>query len=95
MSYDFTNAASQAFGNNMKQIDASPLRYGIYGGDENQDGAVDLVDIVNVYNDATTFVNGYVSSDMNGDNITDLVDVVITYNNAVAFVSKGYAMMSL
>jgi hypothetical protein len=43
---------------------------------------------VNVNNNATAFVNGYVTSDMNGDNLTDLADVVITYNNSVAFVAK-------
>ena len=88
VSYDFTNAASQSYGSNMTQIDTSPLRYGIYSGDQNQDGAVDLDDIVNVNNNATDFVNGYVSSDMNGDDLTDLADVVITYNNSVLFVGK-------
>jgi hypothetical protein len=43
---------------------------------------------LNVYNNASAFVNGYVSSDMNGDNLTDLSDIVITSNNAGAFVSK-------
>ena len=59
--YDFTNASSKAFGNNMLQIDSSPLRFGTYSGDENQDGAVNLSDIVNVNNNATAFVNGYVT----------------------------------
>ena len=72
----------------MKQIDTLPLRFGIYSGDQNQDGSVNLTDVVNVYNNANTFVNGYVASDMNGDNITDLSDLVITSNNASAFVAK-------
>jgi hypothetical protein len=88
VSYNFTSENSQAFGNNMKQIDALPLRFGIYSGDQNQDGFVNLTDVVNVYNNATTFINGYVASDMNGDNITDLSDIVITSNNAGAFVGK-------
>ena len=87
-SYFFSTSLSQAYGNNMTQVDASPVRFGIYSGDENQDGAVNLTDIVNVNNNATAFINGYVSSDMNGDNLTDLADVVITYNNSVGFVGK-------
>jgi hypothetical protein len=88
VSYNFSTSASQAFGNNMKQADSSPLRFAIYSGDENQDGFVNLTDVVNVYNNATTFINGYVASDMNGDNLTDLSDIVITSNNAGAFVGK-------
>ncbi|MEZ4690310.1 MAG: hypothetical protein R3A12_09065 [Ignavibacteria bacterium] len=65
-----------------------PLRFGVYSGDQNQNGIVDLTDIVNVSNAASLFTNGYVSTDMNGDNISDLTDVVITSNNASAFISK-------
>lgn len=88
LSYDFTTANTQAYGNNMPNIDASPVRFGIYSGDENQNGIVDLTDAVNVSNAASSFTSGYVTSDMNGDNITDLSDLVITSNNASAFVSK-------
>ena len=88
VNYNLSTASSQAFGNNMKQIDSSPVRFGIYSGDQNQNGIVDLTDIVNVSNAASLFTNGYVSTDMNGDNITDLTDIVITSNNASAFVTK-------
>lgn len=87
--YDFYFAANRAYGNNQKQIDSSPyLRFGFYSGDFNQDGFVNLTDVVGVYNASSTFTNGYVPSDMNGDNITDLTDVVITNNNSNNFVSK-------
>jgi hypothetical protein len=88
LAYDFTTVNTQAFGDNMKQVDLSPLRYGIFSGDENQDGSVNLTDVLNVNNNATAFVNGYVSSDMNGDNLTDLADIVTTYNNSALFVGK-------
>jgi photosystem II stability/assembly factor-like uncharacterized protein len=87
LSYDFTTANTQAFGDNMANIDASPVIFGIYSGDENQNGIVDLTDVVNVSNAASIFTNGYISADMNGDNITDLSDIVITSNNASAFVA--------
>jgi len=86
--FDFSNANSQAYGNNMVQVNTSPVKFAIYSGDVNQDGFVELSDVVLVYNDAGNFVTGYVNTDVNGDNLVDLSDVVITYNNASAFVSK-------
>jgi photosystem II stability/assembly factor-like uncharacterized protein len=88
LTYDFTTSNTQAYGNNMASVDASPVRYGIYSGDENQNGIVDLTDVVNVSNAASSFTNGYVPTDMNGDNVVDLSDLVITSNNASAFVGK-------
>ncbi len=88
MTYNFTSANTQAFGNNLLQINATPQKYGIYNGDENQNGFVDLTDVVNVFNAAGSFTTGYVPSDMNGDNITDLADLILTNNNASAFVAK-------
>lgn len=87
-SYDFTSSASQAFGNNMPQVDASPLRFGIYSGDVNQDGIIDLTDVVSVNNSATFFTTGYVVNDVNADFIVDLTDIIITNNNSSIFVQK-------
>ena len=88
MSYDFTTSNTKAYGNNQIQIDNLPVKFGIYNGDENQDGNIDLTDVLNVNNEANSFTIGYVNSDMNGDNITDLSDVVFTFNNSNTFVSK-------
>lgn len=82
--YNFTTAAAQAFGDNLT---LKLGKFTIYSGDPNHDDAVDLSDIVLVYNDANNFVSGYVVSDINGDSFTDLSDIVITFNNASAFVS--------
>lgn len=84
--YDFTAAAAQAYGNNMIQIDTSPVRFGIYSGDINQDLLIDLSDIEIVYNNASQFVSGYVASDVTGNGIVDLSDITLTYNNSVKFV---------
>jgi len=86
--YNFTSSASQAFGNNMKQVDASPVRFGIYSGDVNQDGVVDGSDAAGIDNDAFNFVTGYVVSDVTGDNVVDGSDAAIADNNAANFVSK-------
>lgn len=87
VSYDFSNASTQAFGNNMKQVDASPVRFADFSGDVNQDGFINLADVITIYNDAGNFVTGYKVTDVNGDNISDLSDVIIANNNSVGFVT--------
>ncbi|MCB0729254.1 MAG: FG-GAP repeat protein, partial [Ignavibacteriae bacterium] len=76
-----------AYGDNTIQLIQSETWRGIYSGDENQNGVVDLTDVVNVSNAGSSFTTGYVPADMNGDNVVDLSDLVITSNNASAFVS--------
>ena len=88
LNYNFTDSTTKAYGSNMKQIDGSPLRFGIYSGDVNQDGSVDLADVTSVYNNSISFLTGYVVTDVNGDNTVDLVDVTLVYNNSVGFVEK-------
>ncbi|MDQ3019126.1 MAG: proprotein convertase P-domain-containing protein [Bacteroidota bacterium] len=86
--YDFTASASQAFGDNMIQVDTAPNEFAIYGADVNQDGSVDLADLTSIDNDAFGFVSGYVLTDVNGDNAVDLADATIADNNAFNFVNK-------
>lgn len=81
--YDFTTAASQAFGDNEVLVGSD---YSIYSGDVNQNGNVDLSDIVEVFNDARAFVTGYVVTDLNCDDAVTLADVLIAYNNSAIFV---------
>jgi len=85
--YDFTSGQLQSFGSNSVQVDNSPLRYGIYCGDVNQNGTVDLSDVVQVFNDAGYFLQGYLNTDITGDRIVDLNDLAMTYNNGSNFVS--------
>lgn len=66
LSYDFTSSAAQAFGNNMKQVDASPVEFAIYGGDINADGIVDVSDVSPVDNASLTSLSGYVITDLTG-----------------------------
>jgi len=85
--YDFTNAASKAFGNNLIKVDSSPNKYGVYSGDVNQDGAIDIADGSLIDNDAFNFISGYVSTDLNGDGIVDVADAVFADNNGFNFVT--------
>jgi len=48
-------------------------KYGIYNGDINQDGGIDILDMQIADNDATNFSFGYNSSDCNGDGGTDIL----------------------
>ncbi|MBK8553865.1 MAG: choice-of-anchor B family protein [Ignavibacteria bacterium] len=82
MSYDFTTSNTKAFGNNMIQVDASPVITALYSGDVTQDGVIDASDMSVVENDKSNSVTGYVSSDVNGDFAVDASDVSIVENNS-------------
>ena len=85
ITYDFTTAANQAFGNNMV---FKCGRWCMYSGDVNQDGIVDGTDLSLIDNDAANFVQGYVATDLNCDGIVDGSDAAIADNNAANFVTK-------
>ncbi|MBK8550025.1 MAG: proprotein convertase P-domain-containing protein [Ignavibacteria bacterium] len=87
LEYDFTNTASKAFGNNMIQVDTGPNKFAIYSGDADQDGFINLSDVIIISNDANLFAAGYRVTDINGDNISDLTDVLMAHNNSTDFVS--------
>jgi len=88
VNYSFVSAVTQAFGNNMIQADALPVRFAIYSGDVNQDGTIDLTDGSLIDNDSFNFTSGYLPTDVNGDDVTDLADAVFADNNGFNFVSK-------
>jgi hypothetical protein len=70
VSYDFTTSSGQAYGNNMKQVGSVWV---LYGGDANQDGAVNSVDY-EIYK--TQFgLWGYKACDYNGDWFVDGYDL--------------------
>ncbi|MBK6505196.1 MAG: hypothetical protein IPG02_05900 [Ignavibacteria bacterium] len=85
MLYNFTTAQAQAFGDNLK---LKGTKWVIYGGDVNQDGAVDATDVQTIDNDAANFESGYVPTDLNGDGFVDGSDFTIGDNNASNFVGK-------
>ncbi|MFZ4706868.1 MAG: hypothetical protein ACOYMF_12755 [Bacteroidales bacterium] len=82
--YDFTDAASKAFGNNLKLING---KYSIYSGDINQDGIIDGGDMAPVENSSAVAAIGYLAEDANGDGLVDGGDMAIVDNNAAAAVS--------
>lgn len=83
-SYDFTSSQSQAYGSNLQPKSG---KYCLYGGDVDQNGFVDLTDLLNVFNRSRDFITGrYLPTDLNGDSIVDLSDIALCYNNSSNFI---------
>jgi hypothetical protein len=80
VSYDFSTSATQAFGSNLKNLGAGV--FGIYSGDVNQDGIIDLGDLVPVFVQSSLASSGYMPEDVNGDGLVDLTDLVIVFINS-------------
>ncbi|MFZ4399880.1 MAG: hypothetical protein ACOYO1_07590 [Bacteroidales bacterium] len=74
---NFTDAATKAFGSNMKLL--APGVYGLFAGDINGDGLIEpLTDLAAVKATIDTYGSGYVPSDINGDgNIEPLTDLAM------------------
>lgn len=86
--YDFTSSASSAYGSNEIQVETSPVKFAIYGGDVNQDGVVDMSDQVLINNAALNYVTGYVPEDADGSGAVDISDEIIAFNNSNNYVTK-------
>jgi hypothetical protein len=91
--YNFTSALSQGYGvNPMKDLGGG--YFGLWAGDTNSDGVVDLSDLILIDNDNTTFIVGYVKSDLNGDGTVDLTDLIPADNNNSLFAGSGVPPVS-
>ncbi len=86
INYNFTTAASQAYGDN--QIEVSPGVYAIYTGDVNRDGFVDITDLSEMDNDLTIGTTGYNIYDLNGDGYVDITDLSVIDNNLTSGIYK-------
>jgi hypothetical protein len=86
LSYDFTISQNKAYGSNLVQ---KGTKWCIYSGDVNQDGLVDLSDLITIDNDNANNVTGYVNTDVNGDGIVNQSDLLIVYNNNKNYVIKN------
>lgn len=84
ISYDFTTAQSKAYGNNLK---LQGTKWCLFSGDVNQDGLVDVLDLISIDNSAYNFTSGYVPSDVNGDGNVNLLDLIVAENNSYNFIT--------
>jgi endonuclease G len=85
LSYNFTTAATQAYGSNMVLKGG---KYCFYSGDVNQDNNVNLLDLIAIDNDNTNIATGYQITDLNGDGNVNLLDLIIVDNNNTAIVKR-------
>jgi len=83
LNYNFSQSSSQTFGNNVTQVDTSPVRFAIYSGDVNQDGIIDAADISSIENDAANSLSGYIPTDVTGDDFVDASDISIVEKNSL------------
>ena len=87
VSYDFTDAQTKAYGDNQVQVNSSPVRWAIYGGDCNQDGYVDPLDMSLIDQDSFNYVSGSgLTTDVNGDHFVDPLDMSIADQNSFNYV---------
>jgi hypothetical protein len=78
--FDFSASASEAYGNNVKQIG---IDYVISAADASQDGIVDASDLAMIDNASIPPpLMGYYPEDVNGDGIVDGSDMAIIDNNS-------------
>jgi subtilisin family serine protease len=85
LSYDFTTGSDKAYGNNLKLVGT---KWCICGGDVNQDGFVETVDLNLVFTDNVNGTTGYISTDLNGDMFTEIEDLNIVFTNNVLGVER-------
>jgi len=90
LSYNFSNAASKAYGSNLKAMGSGV--FAIYVGDVSdffnsypgpgvQDGIIDIIDLYYIYPSYLAGDLGYVVSDLNGDGVVDVLDLYMDYDN--------------
>ncbi len=87
VAYDFTDVQSRAYDNNLTQVNSSPIRWAVYGGDVNQDGYVDPLDLSLVDQGSFNYLSGRgLAEDVNGDGYVDPLDLSIVDNNSFNYV---------
>lgn len=82
ITYNFTLAAGQAFGNNMKDLLGNGTVWGLFTGDLDQDGYVELNDVNAGYAASRISASGYLIEDIDGDGFVEIDDVNRVYTNS-------------
>jgi len=85
LSFDFTSASTQAYGDNMVEVQSGV--WAIYSGDINGDNYIELIDFSMWEEDTINFATGNFSTDLNGDGFVELIDFTIWEANTNNFIS--------
>jgi hypothetical protein len=88
VSYNFSDAASKAYGSNQKLVGEGI--WALYTGDINQDGYIDGTDLILADNAAANLLSGYIPPDNDGNGIVDLYDVNLIEVNASGFIKAVF-----
>ncbi len=86
--YNFYTAATQAYGDNMKEVESGVWAF--YSGDIDLNENVDLLDFSLMEDDINNFMSGYLVTDLNGDGNTDLLDSSILESNINQFIFSSH-----
>ncbi len=84
---DFTTDSLSAFNDGVQSSlqRLAPSKFAMFSGDVNQDGTIDILDLIEAENKAAEFQFGYLQTDCNGDGTTDLFDLQYMENNGNRF----------
>ncbi|MBL7771825.1 MAG: PKD domain-containing protein [Chitinophagaceae bacterium] len=77
--YDMTTSSVQAYGGNLIEITNGV--FGLFSGDINQDGSIDVFDYLIMDPDIVAGSFGYFSTDLNGDGSVDAFDFLVVENH--------------
>ena len=88
INYDFSNAATKAYGDNQFQVE--PGVWALFSGDIVVDENMDLLDLGLLENDISNFAYGYLPSDLNGDGNVDLLDSAPMESNISIFIFSSH-----
>jgi len=86
LNFNFTTSSNLAYGSNMKQLPDG--KYAFYSGDVDQNGFIELTDIIQLEDECKLYRVGYSMSDLSGDAIIESVDYSIIENNIGKFIMK-------
>ncbi len=81
--YIFSDAASKALGNNMRNLGDG--RFALFSGDSNQDGGIEVIDMNTIQSALQINKAGYVPEDLNGDGMVESSDYSLLENNMNVF----------
>ncbi|HRB01247.1 MAG TPA: sialidase family protein [Ignavibacteria bacterium] len=85
--FNFVTPDGQAYGNNQAIVSLLPFYRGVFSGDCNYDGIIDIADLAIIDNQVSNFTVGYVIGDLNGDLFVDITDYAYADNNANNFIT--------
>ncbi|MHC1776067.1 MAG: beta strand repeat-containing protein [Lentimicrobium sp.] len=83
ISFNFTNSAGQAYGDNQKDLNGDGSIWGFFSGDVTQDGYIEFVDVIPIYNRNVNSASGYLLEDIDGNGYVEFLDYIIAYNNNI------------